>query len=245
MIKIIRLGSQFTELSVENYQKAEIPENKKEQKILSAVFLSNEKDAPKALSLAEIAYEGELELSKIEFCKAETQQQCLAGSLRIPRFSDVRGSKIKIQFFINSRNIVIIDESDFSERILRGIRQSRVNQGSPRELFLYNYISQFMNRDLEYLGRYEKKIMKMEEDVTNGKTEEFLELMYPIRRDLLILREYYDELRDLGKELEENKNHFFARKYLKYFGTIADRADRLMGRTMHLIDYMNQVRNEF
>ena len=49
-----------------------------------------------------------------------------------------------------------------------------------------------MNRDLEYLGRYEKKIMKMEEDVTNGKTEEFLELMYPIRRDLLILREYYD-----------------------------------------------------
>ena len=60
MIKIIRLGSQFTELSVENYQKAEIPENKKEQKILSAVFLSNEKDAPKALSLAEIAYEVEL-----------------------------------------------------------------------------------------------------------------------------------------------------------------------------------------
>ena len=48
-----------------------------------------------------------------------------------------------------------------------------------------------------------------------------------------------------GKELEENENHFFAKKNLKYFGTIADRADRLMGRTSHLLEYAGQVRDAY
>lgn len=77
----------------------------------------------------------------------------------------------------------------------------------------------------------------MEEDVMDGKIGEFQSQIFPIRKQLLILRSYYDELRDMGKELEENENQFFAKKYLEYFGIVADRADRLMGRTVHLLEY--------
>mgnify|MGYP000414650201 CR=1 FL=1 len=34
-------------------------------------------------------------------------------------------------------------------------------------------------------------------------------------------------------------------KQLKYFGTIADRADRLMGRTGYLLEYAQQVRDTY
>ena len=47
------------------------------------------------------------------------------------------------------------------------------------------------------------------------------------------------------KELEENENGFFAKKRLKYFGIIADRADRLMGRTAHLLEYAKQVQDAY
>ena len=40
----------------------------------------------------------------------------------------------------------------------------------------------------------------------------------PIRRELLTLRSYYDEIMDMGKQLEENENGFFAKKQVKYFG---------------------------
>lgn len=235
-MRIIVLGAKLEEITKEAYR---------ERKKLSAVFLANEKEAQEALELANISYDGEIDLLQIEFCKVETQQECLAGSLRIPRLSDVCGSKFRILFFINSRNIVLIDNSEFSERVIWRIKQSRTSQGQTRERFLYNYFSQFMNRDLEYLGRYEKRIMQMEEDVMDGKLEDFQDTMMPVRKELLVLREYYDELRDLGKELEENENHFFSRKNLKYFGTITDRADRLMGRAMHLLDYIGQVRETY
>ena len=56
---------------------------------------------------AAIVYDGEFDLNAIQFCKIESQQECLAGTLCIPRLSDVCGSKYKIQFFVNSKNIVI------------------------------------------------------------------------------------------------------------------------------------------
>ena len=50
---------------------------------------------------------------------------------------------------------------------------------------------------------------------------------------------------DLLKELEENENGFFLKKHLKYFGTLSDRADRLMSRTVHLLEYAQQVKEAY
>lgn len=211
----------------------------------SAVFLVNSAQAAEAMKCAEMNFDGEISLRNIEFCKIEAQQECLAGTLRIPRLSDVRNSFFRIQFFINQKHIVIVDDDNFSRQLIIRIRQNRTKQGQTRERFLYNFITQFMSRDLDFLGHYEREIMRMEEDVMEGKLDGFLSRITPIRKELLILREYYDELRDMGKELEENENHFFAKKNLKYFGTIADRADRLMGRTMHLLDYVEQIRDAY
>lgn len=59
--------------------------------------------------------------------------------------------------------------------------------------------------------------MAMEEDVMNGKTQGFKNGIMPIRKELLTLRGYYEELMDFGKELEENENDFFAKKATSVF----------------------------
>lgn len=87
--------------------------------------------------------------------------------------------------------------------------------------------------------------MAMEEDVMNGKTQGFKNGIMPIRKELLTLRGYYEELMDFGKELEENENDFFAKKQLRYFGVIADRAERLKGKTAYLLEYAQQVKDAY
>ena len=222
-----------------------IDENQLIQENKQAVFITDSRHAKEAMSLAGMIYEGDINLSEVCFCKIETQQECLAGSLCIPKLLDVLGSRYRILFFINQRHIVIIDDDDFARRLIVRIRRSKSKQGNTKERFIYNFITQFMSRDLELLGRYERLIMTMEEKVLEGKTEGFQNEIIPIRKELLTLRVYYDELMDMGKELEENENGFFAKKQLRYFGTIADRADRLMGRTAHLLEYAQQVRDAY
>ena len=53
-----------------------------------------------------------------------------------------------------------------------------------------------MNRDLEYLVQFEKKLMELEEAVHRDHTENFQSSIATIRRELLILRGYYDEIMD-------------------------------------------------
>ncbi len=53
------------------------------------------------------------------------------------------------------------------------------------------------------------------------KIQGFQNAIMPIRRELLTLHSYYDEIMDMGKQLEENENGFFAKKQVKYFGVIS------------------------
>ena len=209
------------------------------------VFITNSAEAREVLDLAGIVYDGEIQLEKVGFCKMETQQECMAGTLYIPKLSDVLGERYQVMFFVNRYNIVIVDDGNFSRRLVKRIKRKRTNQGETKERFIYNFIAEFMSRDLELLAQYEKKLLRMEDEVMHGDIEDFQSELMPMRRKLLILRGYYDEIMDACKELEDNENNFFAKKQLKYFGAVTDRADRLMGKTAHLLEYAGQVRDAY
>ena len=192
-----------------------------------------------------IIYEGEIELSKIGFCKIEAQQGCLTGSFCIPKLLDVQGSRYRILFFITRDKVVLVDDDGFSKRLVARINRRKSTRYKTKEIFLFNFIAEFMNRDLEQLAQFEKSLMELEETVHSGHTENFQSSILTIRRDLLILRGYYDEIMDVGKALEENEKCYFVKKHLKYFGTISDRAERLMNKTSHLLEYAGQVNDAY
>ena len=225
-IKVYILKKSIMKSSIDEYleMKAELKERKKlekqmnpestmeqkQKKELRAVFVSESDTALQALEIAGISYEGDIDLDDIEFCKVESQQKCICGNLHIPRRNDVLGEKIRMYFFANRKNIVIIDDEDFAEKIIKRIIASRTKPGQSRERFLYNFCAKFMDEDLDNLGRYEKKIMGIEEEINEGDLDEVTEEIALLRKELLILREYYDEMNDFGKQLEENENNFFS-----------------------------------
>lgn len=218
-------------------------ENNKKAEFIPVI--TDSRNAVRVLEENGIRYEGEIELKKIGFCKLEAQQDCLTGSFCIPRLLDVQGSRYRILFFITREKVVLVDDDGFSCRLVTRISRRKNNLFKTKENFLFNFIAEFMNRDLEYLIQFEKKLMELEESIHSGHTEDFQSRIMTIRRELLILRGYYDEIMDVGKALEENENGYFAKKQLKYFGTISDRAERLMNKTSHLLEYAGQVHDAY
>lgn len=231
---VLALGDVLEEIEV-----SQLPET------MSAIFITDTKQASEAMALAEMAYEGEISLAEVGFCKIESQQDCLAGSLFIPKLIRMQDAYHRILFFINERHIVIVDDDDYAKRMILAIQRKKSRQRMTIEQFLYHFLNRIINKDLEMLGQYERQLMDMEERIMAGKLEDFQSDIMPIRKELLNLNGYYDQLMDMGKELEENENHFFAKKQVKYFGIVADRADRLMGKTNHLLQYAQQIRDAY
>lgn len=232
---IFKFGEQLLPVEMEEWEADQVP----------AVFITDSKHADAVLQKAGIIYENEIQIARIGFCRLENQQDCVVGTLCIPKLLDVLGSRYRMYFFVNRSNVVIIDDEDFSIRLIHRIQRKRTHQGETKERFLYNYIAEFISRDLEMLVAYERRLLRMEEDVSQEKISNFQTKLMPIRRELLNLRSYYDEIMDLSRELEENENGFFLKKHLKYFGTLTDRADRLMSRTGHLLEYAQQVKDAY
>lgn len=232
---IFELGEQLTLTDQEQWMTERRP----------AVFLSDSKHAWDTLALANLVYEGELTLSRIGYCKLETQQECIAGAFYIPKHVDVLGSRYRVLFFVGQQNIVIVDDEDFSQRQINMIRTKMANSGDTKERFLFNFISGFMNRDLELLVEYERELMDLEERVTEGQITGFQSRLMPVRRKLLTFRGYYDELMDLSNALRENENQFFEKRGLNYFGILADRADRLLSKCVYLLEYAQQIRDVY
>lgn len=211
----------------------------------SVLILTDTIHAAEAMELAEMSYEGEIALSEVGFCKIETGQECMAGSLYIPGMVLTKEGPHKVQFFINYKNVVIVDDDDFAKQIVMRISGRKTNQKMTKEQLIYQFIGQIIGKDLEMLGQYERQLMKLEERVMSGDADDFQNVIMPIRKELLVLNGYYDQIMDMGKEMEENENRFFTKKQLKYFGIIADRADRLMGKTNHLLAYAQQIRDAY
>ena len=230
---IYKFGEQLIPVNMEDWEAEPVP----------AVFVTDSRHADAVLAKAGIVYENEIQISRIGFCRLENQQECVVGTLCIPKLLDVLGSRYRMYFFVNRSNVVIVDDEDFSIRLIHRIQRKKTHQGETKERFLYNYISEFISRDLEMLVAYERRLLRMEEDVSQEKISDFQTKLMPIRRELLNLRSYYDEIMDFTRELEENENGFFLKKHLKYFGTLTDRADRLMSRTGHLLEYAQQVKD--
>lgn len=127
-------------------------------------IITDSRNAARVLEENKILYEGDIELGKIGFCKIETQQGCLIGSFCIPKLLDVQGSRYRILFFITRDNIVLVDDDDFSKRIVNRINRRKTSQYKTKEIFLFNFIAEFINRDLEMLVQFEKKLMQLEEN---------------------------------------------------------------------------------
>ncbi|MDD2957388.1 MAG: CorA family divalent cation transporter [Lachnospiraceae bacterium] len=232
---VFSLGERLEQIEKQTALEQEIP----------SVFLTTSRYARELLEETKMNYEGDLNIRDIGFSKVETQQECLWGSFYIPKLVDVEGPKYCIMFFINEKHIVIVDDENFSIRLVYRIQRRRIHQGDTKEKFIYNFISEFTNRDLMVLATYEKRLMEMETEVLEDKISELQGKIVPMRNELLTLQEYYDEIADMGKELEENENGFFAKDQLRYFGTISDRADRLMNKTGQLLEYAKQVKEDY
>lgn len=159
-----------------------------------AVILVTGRECQETLAKLGIFLENEISLSKINFCKLETQQEYLYGTLAIPRFLDITGSRYQMSLFITRQLIVIADDSDFSIRLLQNIRMRKVHQGVNKGRFLFNFVTEFLERDYEILDSMEHTLMSMEEEASQRETENYQEKLMPLRRELLTLRSYYNEM---------------------------------------------------
>ncbi|MDD7518136.1 CorA family divalent cation transporter [Ruminococcus flavefaciens] len=184
----------------------------------------------------------EVGTSEIHSTKAEVNYDSLTGTFSIPDRHNIAESNSKFAFALDEKGIVFIDDSGTVEEIISGVVKSKRWTNPSLERFIYDFLEQIIYHDQSVLAKYDAELDEMEDKILAGEEDNYPKRLSEIRSDLRDMRIHYEQLEDLGQELEENENNFFAHENLRYFHLFTQRIARLHDTTAALRDYTAQIR---
>ena len=173
--------------------------------------------------------------------KIEVNYDSLTGTFKIPDRKDLDADDRVFAFAMDERGIVFIDDSDTVSELIDKITKIKYWRFPSLERFLYDFLEMIVHDDLRLMERYECDLDAVEKEILSGADEECLQKINLIRGDVRQLRINYEQLIDLGQELEENENDFFTEDNLRYFHPFLNRMARLYDVAGSLRDYTVQL----
>lgn len=180
---------------------------------------------------------------EMDTTKAEINYDSLTGSFSIPDRENIFGPRKEFAFALDEKGIVFIDESGYVQNKMDVMLRNKKWRLPSLERFIFDFMEQVVSVDLKMLEKYEDRLEKLEDDILADKYDDVIETLNDVRGDLLELRTHYEQLIDLGQELEENENNFFAPENLRYFKLITRRIERYKDQVLALREYSMQIRD--
>ena len=175
--------------------------------------------------------------------RAVVNYDSLTGSIAVPDKGIGEQVSGAFAFALDEKGVVFVDDTGMASRIIQNIAETKRWRMPGLERFIYDFLEQIIAPDLARLEQQEQSLDHLEEKILSGDAEKVLPLLNNIRGELLDLNLHYGQLMDLGQELEENENGFFAEENLRYFRLFSARAERLRDKVAALRDYTVQLRD--
>ena len=175
--------------------------------------------------------------------KAVVNVDSLTGSFYRPVLAQYGNFHGSFSFALDEKGIVLVDDSGYAEKLTGQICRTKKWRFPGLERFLYDLLELAIADDLPMLERMEKELNRIEDAIMKGDITVYPVELNDIRGDLLDLRLHYEQLIDLGQELQENENDFFKDETLRYFQMFTERVVRLQDMVNSQRDYTAQLRD--
>lgn len=151
--------------------------------------------------------------------------------LNIVNAENVYENRACFALFVKKNLLIVVDISDSDCSVRNGFLNS-LNRYSciniTIEKLLFAFIDNLLKKDNEAVKSKAFEITKLEELVLQDKaTEKFNFLLLNMKKELLILRNSYEQLIDVWDAFEDNDNEIFDETDLRYVSNFKDKAKRL------------------
>ncbi|MCH5316672.1 MAG: hypothetical protein J1E05_01730 [Eubacterium sp.] len=150
--------------------------------------------------------------------------------LNITDAQNVYGERDCIGIFIKKNLFIVVDieDKDCSTRdnFLNSLKRYSCISITLEKL-IFSFLDNLIKKDSSAINERAFEITKLEEQVLKDKaTDKFNFLLLGMKKELLILRNFYEQLIDVGEALDDNENEVFEESDLRYLLNFTDRVKR-------------------
>lgn len=170
---------------------------------------------------------------------------CMIGSLSIPNKAQLLEDPSCFGFYLDATRLIFVDDGDLCESILNEIAKARRAQNPTIARVLYEFLKFAVKDDTLFLADVEERLGDTEESILNRKRHVTNHHMLQIRRKILRLDSYYQQLSDMSSIMSDDEHHLLTKEERRLFHLFSQQTDRLMQRAQSLKDYSLQLRELF
>ncbi|MBN7771799.1 CorA family divalent cation transporter [Clostridium aminobutyricum] len=167
------------------------------------------------------------------------------GIINIVNVMNVQEAKDRVAFILKKNQFILVKLMDEDESCRDMFENSvmRYKQNATMEKIIYGILESLLQNGNKSLESTELKIIIMEQELVNGRINQYFDRdIFNLRKELSLLKTYYEQLFDIGDKLQENENDLFDRDVLRYFKLFTAKAERLSNGTQSLCDSLVHLR---
>lgn len=166
-------------------------------------------------------------------------------------FLDVSGRKQRLGIYVQKELCVFVAVHDEKELIKeRFIRvcdfYDNTHQGAEQsgpEIFLYHFLDDLIRQDRKFLENMEFHMSELEDRMLRERLDSiFINGILSMKRELMYIRNYYEQLIDVGEVLQDNETFLLPEESARLFSIYVQRTKRLSETANHLKEYTVQLR---
>ncbi len=150
-----------------------------------------------------------------------------------------------IRIFIYLRKNLILMFSDHTTLIEKVCKDMDCAVHISFERLLFAFFERLTADDASLLEKMEQEIIGLEDALITSRKRNCVKEIISLRKRLMVLKRYYEQLLGLLDELQENENGLLPGIALRYFKIFAGRVDRFYHSVINLRDYVTQVREAY
>ncbi len=167
------------------------------------------------------------------------------GIINIVNVSNVHEPKDRIAFIIKKNQFILVklkDEDDSCREMFEHAI-TRSQQSATLGKVIFGLLESLLLNGNKPLETIDKNIIRMEQKLDENDISEHLNRdIFRLRKDLSVLKNYYEQLVDIGEDLLENRNNLLLEEDLRYFSIFNAKAQRLSHNTQLLSEDLIHVR---
>ena len=124
---------------------------------------------------------------------------------------------------------MVLQDLNDSLRRLFDATVTRYQHNATIEKMIFGVLERFVSGNASLMEKMDAQMLALEQHMVEGRGDKRLNrTIYDFRQQLTVIRNYYEQLIDIGEELLENENDLFEDSNLHYFRLFVAKAERLL-----------------
>ncbi len=151
--------------------------------------------------------------------------------LRIVNQNNLTRTEDSVALYVMKNMLLVVDVEDYDgstkEKFMTAINRYNYNAVT-LEKVIYAFFDALIAKDFKFIEDLGNEITELEEYVIKGNEDEDFNLhLLQIKKELLSMHNYYEQLLDITDAIEENENELFESEDLWYIANLGQKISRL------------------